>query len=123
MQLNKDPNQGAYVIRSYADGKLKINAQTYTQSVVLTLAELISDWQPQCLAEITEEHISSLCEYKPEVVLLGTGVSLIFPDQAILAPFYNHNIGVEIMDTAAACRTYNVLTAEDRKVLAILLIN
>jgi uncharacterized protein len=59
---------------------------------------------------------------KPEIVLLGTGATFVFPDPARLAPLRDARVGVEVMDTAAACRTYNILLAEGRNVVAALIV-
>ena len=68
------------------------------------------------------DHMAAIAELKPEIVLIGTGAKLTFPDRALLAPLYKAGIGVEIMDTPAACRTYNILLGEGRGVLAAVIV-
>lgn len=122
MQLNKDQHHGDYVIKRYEDGKITINENTYTKSLVISATQLIESWPPNTLEELQSEHFSPIITLKPEVVLLGTGKNLVFPDQAVLAPLYDNNIGVEVMDTLAACRTFNVLMAESRHAVAAVII-
>ena len=122
MELNLDTGGGRYLIRSYETGKVVINDQTYTQSLIVTPTTLIYPWAPRSLAEITPEHLEIILAQNPEVVILGTGDKLIFPEAKLLAPLINNNIGFEVMDNGAACRTFNVLTAEGRKVVAGLLL-
>lgn len=121
MELTEDHNQGKYQIRSYTPGSVTINEEIYTQSVLLSMNELVL-WKPQTFAELASEDFQTIAEQMPEVVILGTGEHQQFPHLSILAPLINKNIGVEVMDTAAACRTFNVLAAEGRNVLAALLL-
>lgn len=120
MRLNKDPHHGEFVINSYEVGIIIINKACYNHSLIVSSSKIIDNWSPQDITELKSEHITPILSMNPEVVILGTGSKLIFPDQAILAPLYNNNIGVEVMDTQAACRTFNVLMAEDRKAVAAL---
>ncbi|MDH5571682.1 MAG: Mth938-like domain-containing protein [Gammaproteobacteria bacterium] len=94
-----------------------------TQSIILSGQGLICNWPPATLAQLTMEHIDIISSLEPELVLLGTGARLQFPVSEILAPLHQRGIGLEIMDTAAACRTFNILMSEGRKVAAALLIN
>jgi uncharacterized protein len=85
--------------------------------------DLILDWVPQSLAELQAQHFEALHNFDVQMLLLGTGARLRFPDSRHLAPLYERGIGVEVMDTPAACRTYNILMAEGRQVAAALLID
>ncbi len=92
-------------------------------SVSLRTNGIIKSWAPQNISEFNPEHFLGFCENKPEIVLLGTGKKLTFPHQDCLSILQQNNIGYEVMDTAAACRTFNVLAAEGRDViLAVLMI-
>ena len=122
MPLNMDDNKANFQIRGFIPGTIKINDQTFTHSVIVTPATLITDWQPQSLAALTAAHFQTILEIKPHILLIGTGAELIFPDIAIYGQLINSGIGVEIMSTSAACRTYNALTAENRNVAAALLL-
>ena len=103
-----------------AAGK-KPQLRVITQSVIVTPITLIEDWQPQSVAEISAEHFAPILDLQPELIVLGTGSRLRFPAPPVLARCYQAGIGVEVMDTGAACRTYNILAAEGRRVAAALL--
>ncbi|MFZ5593107.1 MAG: Mth938-like domain-containing protein [Pseudomonadota bacterium] len=107
------------------DGQLRgrIRHETFTSSLVVTPEHLIRDWPPQTLTEITRAHFEDVASLTPEVVLFGSGARLWWPPIALLEPLVQHGIGIEVMDTAAACRTYNILVYEGRNVAAALLMN
>ena len=112
---------GKYVIRSYQAGKLTINDTVYERSVIIMPERLIDDWQPQSFEELTTEYVLELARLEPEILLLGTGATLRFPPAESTGRLGEQGIGIEIMDTAAACRTYNILVSEERRVVAALL--
>lgn len=113
MQILKDEQHSNAKVQRYENGKVTINGINYTQNLILSPTMLIENWEPS-------DFNSILC-LKPTVVILGTGATLLFPEPAELKSFYENNIGVEIMDTSAACRTFNILMAEHRNaVLAII---
>ena len=95
---------------------------TFTQSVIVTPTRIIEDWPPQQVADLTELHLQPVIEAAPEVFLLGTGARLEFALSGLMQPLYAAGIGVETMDTGAACRTYNILIAEGRQVMAALFV-
>ena len=109
-------------IRAYGDGEITINDKTIAQSVVIT-ADSIQLWEPRSIDELTAGHIERLGELDPEVVIIGTGKQLTFPSPAVTAALQVRGIGVEIMAHDAACRTFNILLAEDRRVVVALMIN
>jgi uncharacterized protein len=120
--LNLDDNQSAYQIRAYQPGSVQINTTIYTHSVIVTPTTLIDHWAPQTLAELDAASLRIILDLKPDLILLGTGSVQVFPPQALYSELINAGIGVEIMDTRAACRTYNALSAENRSVAACLII-
>lgn len=122
MKVTLDNTGNLNVIRAYVPGAITINQTVYTHSVVVTPERLIDDWQPRAMSELTAAHIETIAALAPEVVLLGTGAQLRFPNPALLRPLVQAQIGYEVMDTGAACRTYNVLMGEGRRVAAMLLI-
>lgn len=107
-------------IRAYSDGEITINARRIAQSVVIT-ADSIQLWEPRSVDELTAAHIDGLAGFDPEIVIIGTGRQLSFPPLALTAALQVRGIGVEIMAHDAACRTFNILLAEDRRVLAALM--
>lgn len=142
MQVNLDHDLSSYMIRSYNLGAITISIPSALSghntspgqgstgaprpvelkevqgSLIISPRHLIHDWPPMDIDGLLEEHLDALVELQPELILLGTGTQLQFPGAEILAPLHNRQIGVEVMDTAAACRTYNILMAEGRFVVA-----
>jgi uncharacterized protein len=142
MQVNLDHDLSSYMIRSYNPSAITISipsalsdrntspGQSSTEaprpvelkevqgSLIISPRHLIRDWPPMNIDGLQEEHLDALVELQPELILLGTGPRLQFPETKILASLHNRQIGVEVMDTAAACRTYNILMTEGRFVVA-----
>jgi uncharacterized protein len=108
-------------IRLISATGITIGAGTYSQSLILTADQLFTDWPPQRFEDLRPSHLDALFRLQPELVLLGTGSRQQFPTAAFMMEFYQRGIGIEVMATAPACRTYNVLVAESRQVLAALL--
>jgi uncharacterized protein len=109
-------------IRAYRDGEILVNDRIFSRSVVIT-PDIIQDWAPGSVDELTQQHFMQLGEFKPGIIILGTGSQLRFPPPHLYVALQAQGIGVEIMATDAACRTFNVLLAEDRRVLVALIIN
>jgi uncharacterized protein len=122
MEMTLDRSNSRYLIRSCAAGELRINEETYTQSVIVTPDILIHPWVPQQFSDLTSDHVSEMIHFSPQVVIIGTGKKWQSISPEILLLFYQQKIGVEVMDTPAACRTFNILALEGRKVAAGLLI-
>lgn len=122
MDIIQEFGGGRYLIRGYEVGCIQINEESYARSLVITPQYLNLEWPPQSLAELKDAHLESVIALKPEVVLLGTGMRLRFPLPRVMAFFQQRAVGIEVMNTAAACRTYNVLMSEGRSVAAALLI-
>lgn len=121
MKLNLVLPEGANLIRAYAPGELRVGDRTFRSSVVIAATALIEDWRPQSAADLAPADLEPLLALNPEVLLLGTGARQQFPGREVLAALYSRRVGFEVMDTAAACRTYNVLVAEGRTVVAALM--
>ena len=124
MKLQPDKSS-APLVRAYDAQWLQIDDQRFTQSVLISSlsGQAPRPWSPALFADLTALHLQELAETGAELVILGTGRQLKFPPSAWLAPFARLRIGLESMDTAAACRTYNILAGEGRKVLAALLLD
>src|SRR5690348_13682824 len=120
--LQLDENRATYQIRAYQPGTLQINDKTLTTSTIVTPNDLIENWPPQTAAELTTESFNPIIELKPDILLIGTGSKHILLPVTLYGELINQGIGVEIMDTSAACRTFNALSAEDRNVAAALII-
>lgn len=122
MKLNEDPSGKINLIRAYGRGEVTVNETCLRANVIITPERLIHDWAPAEFAAWRAEHLAPLAEMGLEIVLLGTGTRQRFPDSALLMPLYEARLGVEVMATDAACRTYNILASEDRRVAAALLL-
>lgn len=132
MQVNLDINLNSHSIRAYQPGEITVTlpppensetaqpvgVETLSSSFIISPRHLIQNWPPLTIESLLAEHLESLVELQPEIVILGTGHKLQFPETKILAQLHNQQLGVEIMDTAAACRTYNILMMEGRFVVA-----
>jgi uncharacterized protein len=122
LHLDTAPSD-SYHIRAYSDTFIQINDEKITHSLLVSAKTLYHPWRPRTVSDIQPQDWRPLFELQPTIVLLGTGRKFEWLDAALLAEFYQRNIGIEVMDTAAACRTYSLLLAEDRQVAAALLIN
>jgi uncharacterized protein len=122
MKFNLADEGNNYTIRAYDHGELLIDEYRCTSSVIVMPKQIINDWMPQRFADLTCEHFTALAKLNPQIVILGTGATIQFPDPVLYADLLNKGIGVEIMATPAACRTYNLLVAEGREVAAALLL-
>ena len=121
MKLQADRMEGQNAIsRHGADGVI-VNGVEFRQSVVVPWRGTVQPWVVDDFEKLTEAHFAALVELGPELVIFGSGRRIRFPKPAMLQPLMARRIGLETMDTAAACRTYNVLLAEGRLVVAALL--
>ena len=123
MKFSEDKIDQGYYISGYEAGTILVNGSPKTTSFIISLEQLIDDWAPTHIDELRTQHMQPLLQLQPELVLIGTGEALRFPSIEHYACLIQQNIGVEIMDTAAACRTFNILVAEGRHIAAALLIN
>ena len=121
MKIHLETGAGANIIRAYGVGLITINEQTYARSLVLMPDRILDPWGPARVAELGLQDFMQIAELRPELVLLGTGLRQRFPDPAMTRPLIEARIGMEVMDTAAACRTYNILMGEGRRVAAALM--
>jgi uncharacterized protein len=127
MKLSQDLRIGRNTITGYGDGYVDINGQRHIAGLILFPDRLVADWGTAGFAALDDADFVRLAEEcavsRTEVVLFGTGRRQQFPRPAQLRPLIEARIGVEVMDTPAACRTYNILLGEDRHAAAALLID
>lgn len=121
MKIQFESGNGRNLIRGYAPGKITIDQEIYTRSLIVMPQRIVVDWPPASVAELTAAHFQAIADLLPEVVILGTGARLRFPPPAYTRALIEANIGLEAMDTGAACRTYNILMSDGRNVAAALL--
>jgi len=106
---------------AYGDDYVAVNQEKFEKNLILLPETIIHEWSSASVTTLTEADMQKLMELGTEIILLGTGKRLRFPAGALLRPFAPAGIGLEVMDLQAACRTYNILAAEGRKVAAALL--
>ncbi len=121
MKLHPDATQGP-TVTGYGPGWVAINGERFTASLVLSAAGDRFDWVCDRFEDLTAGHFDRVAELDADLVIFGSGERLRFPDPALLQALYAKRIGVETMDTHAACRTYNFLASEGRRVVAALLL-
>jgi uncharacterized protein len=110
------------VITGFGEGWVRIGTQEFRENVVITPSTIEVDWAPRGFDELDEGSFRALLVSSPEVAILGTGRTMRFPHPRLTRPLTEAQVGLEVMDTAAACRTYNILAGEGRKVVAALII-
>jgi uncharacterized protein len=121
MKLKADRIEGQNAIARHGPGGVIVNGVEHRSSVVVPWQGEVFAWPVAAFGDLSERHFEALAALSPELVIFGSGAALRFVRPALLRPLIERRIGVETMDTAAACRTYNVLLAEGRSVLAALL--
>lgn len=107
-------------VQSVSELAITINGETYASTIALTQDEVFENWEPKPVADLGDSDFEILLEVAPEIILLGTGRSNVFPPRELMFAFARRGVGLEFMDTAAAARTFNVLAAEGRQVAAVL---
>ncbi len=122
MQLHLNDNQGLLLVRAYDHDAITVGEQQYHSSLILTPRRIIPDWRPQMLAELITNDLEPILALEPEILLLGTGARIQFPDPKLMVHVHEAAIGLEVMDTQAVCRTYNILANEGREVAAAILL-
>ncbi len=122
MKLHLPQNSQRNAFTAYGQGYVAVNGVSYEASLVVMPDRIADDGKGQNVESLVRDNIEALAAWNPELVLLGTGDVLRFPDPRLLATLTRLGIGAEIMDTRAACRTYNILAEEGRNVAAALII-
>ena len=122
LKLQSDPHSGTNTITGYGDGYVEINQTPYKHSVLLSSDGAILKWSAKSFGDLDASHFSQMVDLKPELILIGTGSRQQFPKPVLLKSLISAKIGFEIMDSQAACRTYNILVGEGRKVLLALIV-
>ena len=122
VKFERDSADGRNTFTGYGAGYVEVNKKRYTSSLVVSGDRLVVDWPAASVDAISADHLAAILELAPEIVIVGSGATFRFPEPARLAPLHAARIGVEVMDTAAACRTYNILLGEGRNVVAALIV-
>lgn len=122
MKLQPDRIEGVNAISGLIPGAVSVNGVVHRQSIMVPWQGEVVEWKVERFEDLSAEHFSAIAQLSPELVIFGSGNRLRFPPAALMRPLIERRIGMETMDTGAACRTYNVLVSEGRRaVLALLL--
>lgn len=122
MKFAQEFGAGSFAITAYDNGFIKVNETVHTTSLIIAPEKLDTEWPAKDFGDLDTETLSQLLDWEPEIVVLGTGERQQFPSPEVFRLFQERGVGLEVMDTGSACRTYNVLMAEGRHVAAALLI-
>ena len=122
MKLTDESSSSIHLVRAYSPGSVRIGERLFERSFLLRADRVVTDWRPQTLKQLTLADLDPIFELQPEIVVLGSGPTQRFPHSSLMAAVLSRGIGLEVMDTGAACRTYNILVTEDRPVVAALLL-
>ncbi len=122
MQINREEGIVSNAISAYAEGEIRMRERVFHESLIATRDAVIPDWKPPAVEKLAIGDFAQLLELSPDVVLLGTGPKQHLPPPELFAAFASRGIGLEVMDTGAACRTYNLLLAEYREVAVALIV-
>jgi uncharacterized protein len=122
MKLTLDADPRVNLIRSYSADEIHVGEHVVRNSCIVTADAIDAHWAPRSVDELTEAHLEPIFALSPQLVLLGTGATQRFPVAAIRGAFAQRRIGLEVMDLGAACRTFNLLVQEGRRVAAALLL-
>lgn len=116
MKMALDSATGLHLVAAYTPGLVTLNTrQSFEQSIIVFPDKLHTDWGVVSVEEIRPKDYAPIFEYKPELLIIGTGDTQIFPHPRTFIDLIDMNIGYEIMDNSAACRTFNILMGEGRK--------
>lgn len=121
MEFHLEVPENQFFIRSVSEEGIRVGDDYYNSSFIIADQQLLPDWNATSVEDINEQNLKAVFDLQPEVVIIGTGNTQVFLPPVTQAHFYRRNIGFEVMSTDAACRTFNVLVAEGRQVVAALL--
>ncbi len=121
MKLHISNTAGLNIFTAYGEGYVSVNKEKQEKNLILLPESMIPEWTTNTFATLNEADMQVLLGLGTEIVLLGTGNRLRFPPGPLMRPFAPAGIGLEVMDMQAACRTFNILAAEGRKVAAAIL--
>ncbi len=121
MEFNLEVPQNQFFIRSISNKGIRVADDFYTRPFIISGQRIVPEWEVESIGDINEAKLQVIFDLQPEVILLGTGRNQVFLSPTTQIHFFRRSIGFEVMTTDAACRTFNVLAAEGRHVVAALL--
>ena len=122
MRFTQDSTSASNLVRAYGSGELRVNDNVYRSTIIVSASAVQAEPDIRGMEDLAGLDPSRILSQGPELVLLGTGPRQIFPAASFRAQFLRAGIGFEVMDTGAACRTFNVLVGEQRPVVALLML-
>ncbi len=122
MKFVREPGS-AVTVRQVERGLIRVGSEIVTENVILFRDTIRRGWKPDDVANLKEEDLAELIAEEPEILLFGSGWQSLLPPRDLVFALARKGIGFEIMDTPAACRTFNILVSEGRDVAAVLLID
>ena len=124
MKFHLNQAEGLNLFTAFGDDHVFINQQRFDQPGLLVSPDSVEPgWFDGSFEQLTTRHFEALLALEPEIALFGTGNRQRFPHPSLIAPLINAGIGIEVMDTRAACRTYNILVSEGRKAVIAMLMH
>jgi uncharacterized protein len=121
VEFNLEVPENQFFIRSVSAEGIRVDQETFVRPFIISGQRIVPQWNVECVEDINEENLQAIFDLEPEVILIGTGDRQVFLPPATQVHFFRRNFGFEVMTTDAACRTFNVLAAEGRHVVAALL--
>lgn len=118
MRFSAAHTDGGHLILSYGPGRIYVGERIYTRGLIVSPERIATDWGPESAADLAAEHFEALLEFDPKIIIVGTGRHQVFPNPSTYLAVLQQGLGIEVMNTGAACRTYNILVSEGRKVTA-----
>jgi uncharacterized protein len=118
MKFAEASTEGGHLIVGYEPGRIVVDGRSYNEGLIVSPERIVPGWGPEIAADLAEKHFEAIVALDPQVIVLGTGKHQVFPEPRVYLTAMQRGVGVEVMDTGAACRTYNILMAEGRRVVA-----
>ena len=110
------------IVESVGSGKIKYQGKWYTKSLIIGIDKIVYPWKHPDVSDLDMIDFEQFLNGNLEVILLGTGTKLVFPDTRLMNKILKRGLGIEVMDTRSACRTFNLLVSEHRRPLAMLML-
>ncbi len=122
MKFAQDHINSPYLIEAFEAGSIRVGGRNYAHNLLLMPGQSKTRWTLHSIAQLDAKEVGRLASLEPDIILIGSGEKQVFPHPKTFAPLMQAGIGYEIMPTHSACRTFNILLAEDRRVLAALIV-
>lgn len=122
MRFAESDSSGGHRIEGYGPDGILVSGRRFCRSLILAPDRILDDWAPKSATALAREHLETVLALDPQVIVLGTGAAQVFPPPEVYFWVLERDVGIEVMDTGAACRTYNILMSEGRRVAAGLIL-